>query len=131
MSGTSPALKHVCFYCNVAQLDTRRTVFEAEEVDDDVLPDVDDNNFLALGLKRDQLLEAKAFISKGCAASLLPPPVVIPAKPASVPIVPATCRTMNELLCAINRPELIMRWMKEEMNDSLLADMELEVRKTF
>jgi uncharacterized protein YuzE len=124
-----------CFHCIVAPFDTCCAVFEAEEVDDDVLPDVDDDNFLALGLKRDQMLAAKAFISEGYPISakqtVQAAAVVIPPKPASAPNVPASCRMMNELLCAINHPELTMRWIEEEMNDSLLPDMEVEVITTF
>ena len=35
---------------------------------------------------------------------------------------------MGKLLCDINHPELTLRWIEEEMDDSLLADMELEVK---
>jgi hypothetical protein len=38
---------------------------------------------------------------------------------------------MNELLCRINHPELTLRWIEEEMDDSLLPDMELEVKSFF
>jgi hypothetical protein len=109
--------------------------FQAEEIDDDVLPDVDDDNFLALGLTREQTLMAKAFRASGFVESSIPSasPKAVPApnpssaKAASVPVIPASCVFMNELLCSINHPELTSRWIEEDVDDSLLPDMELEV----
>jgi hypothetical protein len=50
------------------------------------------------------------------------------AQHALLPVIPASCCLMGKLLCDINHPELTLRWIEEEMDDSLLADMELEVK---
>ena len=120
--------------CSFALSYTFCAAFQAEEVDDDVLPDVDDDSFVALGLSRDQLLSAKAFRANGYKASSAPPSVskatasvTVAAQPAPAPVVPSLCAVMNELLCRIGHPELTARWIQEEMEDSLLLDMELEV----
>ncbi len=111
--------------------------FRTEEIDDDVLPDVDDENFLALGLTRQETLMAKAFMSSGYAEpsaptravqKAVPAPAPSPAKTAPASVIPASCFLMNELLCSINHPELTLRWIQEDVDDSLLPDMELEVR---